>query len=625
MEGVNKKYYIELEVLTPLNIGAGAEKDWVKGADFVVKDQILYKLNLRKMAKAGFDLGPLSSYFAKKDVLALLRLIGNRLAEVSDFSMQIPVDSDNDIKSFVKNQLSGKPVLAGSSIKGAIRSVLFDYLRDKEQKEQDVFGSSTKGDEFMRFVKFSDIEFDQTALVNTKIFNLRKQEGVWLGGWKHAQNSTNSRFDQRGFNTLYEVLTPNQKSFGYLMLSEKMFENFDFTSFYNNEKKRAEKLNDIFKKKIVFNSIDSLSGTIGEKSEIVRHISKLFKIINDHTKEYLQKEKAFFEKYPAENLDKIIGNIMTLLQKIPTDNSFCIFKMSAGSGFHSITGDWQFDDYSINGLDASRRVSRGLFNGRKSAKSRKIAVYDDAFSLMGFVKMSVLAEEQVKEYIAQKEEKRQQKERILYEAKQERLDVQRRLEEERKKISDYHKTIDTANQLFDNGELENALKEFQRAVEIFPKGTKHADKIQKIKSILEHRAIIKKVNELELEANTLFDHQEYKQALEKYEQAQDYNVKIFYEQIKKCKKKIELLNGSIEDFVKTSSIPACANNLKKWIDVHGELTEEQCGRIAELMEIQILKLNKSKQREWKEWKKWKPIIDVLGESRAKKIYDKIFS
>ena len=31
MEGVNKKYNLEIEVLTPLSIGAGAEKDWVRG------------------------------------------------------------------------------------------------------------------------------------------------------------------------------------------------------------------------------------------------------------------------------------------------------------------------------------------------------------------------------------------------------------------------------------------------------------------------------------------------------------------------------------------------------------------------------------------------------------------
>lgn len=609
MEGVNKKYYIELEVLTPLNIGAGAEKDWVKGADFVVKDQILYKLNLRKMANAGFDLGPLSSYFAKKDALALLRLIGNRLAEVSDFSMQIPVDSDNDIKSFVKNQLSGNPILAGSSLKGAVRSVLFDYLRDKEQKEQEVFGSSVKGDEFMRFVKFSDVEFEHTELVNTKIFNLRKSEGTWLGGWKHAQNSTDSHFAQEGFNTLYEVLMPNQKSFGNILLSEKVFENFDFTSFYNNEKKQAERLNDIIKKKNVLNSIDCLSDTIEKKFEIIHRISTLFKIINEHTKEYLQKEKAFFQKYPAENSDQIIASIGTLLQKIPTDNSFCIFKMSAGSGFHSITGDWQFDDYTINGLDTSKKVSQGLYNGHKSAKSRKIAVYDDAFSLMGFVKMSILTEEQVKEYVAQKEARRQQKEFEKALAEQERLDALKQQEEERKKISDYNEAIDAANQLFDGGDLGNALTEFQRAEKIFLKGTKHADKIAEIEKEL-----------LAIRQQRDFEEQQRRQAEEaaQHRQVQIESGLIFLEE------------KNLKDEYKVVDFKGAKSRIEQWLkkSENSLLPEGQDEiLIAALQRIyQTIKKDKERQQ-WTTFKEgiWRDVIKWIGESRAKQIYDRIFS
>lgn len=55
MPEVNNKINIELEVLTPLAIGAGAEKDWVCGMDYVVDSGYLYKLNLHKIAAAGID------------------------------------------------------------------------------------------------------------------------------------------------------------------------------------------------------------------------------------------------------------------------------------------------------------------------------------------------------------------------------------------------------------------------------------------------------------------------------------------------------------------------------------------------------------------------------------------
>ena len=39
MDVLNKKYDIKIEVLTPLSIGAGAEKDWVCGVDFWKKKE----------------------------------------------------------------------------------------------------------------------------------------------------------------------------------------------------------------------------------------------------------------------------------------------------------------------------------------------------------------------------------------------------------------------------------------------------------------------------------------------------------------------------------------------------------------------------------------------------------
>ena len=201
MEGINKKYNLEIEVLTPLSIGAGAEKDWVRGVDFIVDNGILYKLNLKKMVEHGIRIDDLTSYFASKDEAGLKSKLAGNLELVSDCMMPLPANSDNDVKTFVKNQLSGRPVLAGSSLKGAVRSVLFQYLGGKTKDGKEVFGSTKDGDEFMRFVKLSDAEFDHTVLVNTKIFNLVGSGSRWTGGWKHGANESNSRFNPVGFNT----------------------------------------------------------------------------------------------------------------------------------------------------------------------------------------------------------------------------------------------------------------------------------------------------------------------------------------------------------------------------------------------------------------------------------------
>ena len=52
MEGINDRYNVEFEVLTPLAICSGAEKDWINGMDFVVSNGRLFKLNLQKLAAA---------------------------------------------------------------------------------------------------------------------------------------------------------------------------------------------------------------------------------------------------------------------------------------------------------------------------------------------------------------------------------------------------------------------------------------------------------------------------------------------------------------------------------------------------------------------------------------------
>lgn len=362
MDGINNKYNIEIEVLTPLSIGAGAEKDWARGVDFVVDKGNLYKLNLKKMLDSGFSLEDLSTCFANKNENAIISKLTGKLMQVSDIVLPMPAQSDNDVKTFVKNQLSGKPILTGSSLKGAIRSVLFSSFRDNEKNTEEVFGKIKDGSNFMRFIKLSDAEFDKTILINTKIFNLHKVGGEWEGGWKHAlQNGTDSYFKKTGFNTVYECLCVGSKSKSTISLSTTLFDN------YNGEQPKMDK------KKTLFSD------------EEYEPIENLFYEINNHTYDYIAKELKFFKRYrQAENSDKIIDSLTKMLNQtndLLEDNQSCILKMSAGAGFHSITGDWQFDDY----------VNTGQWdNGKLKFKSRKVAIDDDKFSLMGFVKLTLV-------------------------------------------------------------------------------------------------------------------------------------------------------------------------------------------------------------------------------------------
>lgn len=404
MDTLNKKYDLKLTVLSPLHIGAGSEKDWIEGADFIHKNGKVYKLNFKKVAK---ELGAdaMADYLLNRDGDGLSRKLPGQINDFTDHVFSMKYQSTNPIKTFIKEGLSDHPYIPGSSIKGAIRSILFNYLRDQERDDKEVFGSANKGDEFMRFMKLSDVRIkDKTELINTKIFNLFGND-YNAGGWKHKGGKfgkTDSQFKHQGFNTIYEIL--KTESFGFLTLAISSTAYHKIKSHFKKDKKDKIMDNDI---------------------------QYLFSIINGHTSRYILKQIEFLKKYPNNETDKIINNLNDLLQNIPKDNSACVFKMAAGSGYHSITGDWQYDDFDNTGT-----WDRGIHKGKKKAKSRKIAVSGDNFQMMGFVELRILTEQEKSKIQKQEEERKAAQIRAAEVARkeQEKIEEEKRLEEEKIKL-----------------------------------------------------------------------------------------------------------------------------------------------------------------------------------------------
>lgn len=465
----DKKYYIELEVVTPLSVGAGNDNDWMRGIDYVVKDGRVYVLDIKKVAEQGISIESLTALFTNTDEQGILKLIGNKLEAVSKFVFKSPVTTKNAIKTFLRTQLYNKPIVAGSSIKGSVRSALFNYLRDKERTNEEVFGNMKDGTDFMRFIRIADVEIPSTRLVNTKIFNLRKDGSEWYGGWKHkgtdkgGDSHTDERFNPIGFNTLYECVIPGQKGVGTISLAGHLFEvlssNTDKTITKEHKKRTL----------------------LGED------IHTLFEIINQVTREYLLKEKAFFEKYTAERSGELLDNINTLLDMIPDDNSSCLLKMSAGVGFHSITGDWQYDDYSQTGLWDDKRNY-----GKKKYKSRKTAEYEGKLQLMGFVKLRDLSTDEITKKMESLTENhhdiinsivapaRKREEERVAKLEEERLRMIA-IEEEKRKQEACNDLFEQAKQAFNDSQWANAITKAEEAIAICPDNKELSEFIEKCK------------------------------------------------------------------------------------------------------------------------------------------------
>lgn len=356
---INKKYKVTATILTPLHIGAGSERDWVAGVDYIAKDGLLWHLDMKRMVAAGINMEMLASLFATGKIGGVENLIGVKLKDTSDFQMKLPVSTSNPIKVFLRNQLSGNPIVAGSSLKGSIRSVLFTYMREhSEKRNEDVFGRLKNGADFMRFVRVGDIEFphDATRLINTKIYNLQKIGSEWQGGWKHGSNSTSFEYNPTGFNTLYESLAPGEKAEGTIGFETSLYDKLQEKGAYPDK-----------------------------KHQVLNDVEALCRIIRNHTFDYLDKELDFFEQYEQGDYSSDIFNSIVDVQELinACHPNECVIKMSAGAGFNAITGDWQFDDYVNGTLDRKRNHV-----GEVKPKSRKIAIYKNAFSLMGFVKLT---------------------------------------------------------------------------------------------------------------------------------------------------------------------------------------------------------------------------------------------
>ena len=399
----NKLSHIKLTTLTPIHIGAGGDVDWIRGIDYIENGDNIYLLDMQKVAEL-VGAGELSSVLAEGNIdtdSQLLQLIGDNLDNVlrcKPFKRpffiskgeKTYISSSAPIKSFIRNQLLKVPIIPGTSMKGAIRSILFKHLRDGESDLTKVFGEFNDGVDFMRFIQIGDaaIEKADTTILNTKIFNLHKEAHNWIGGWKHKggkYGQTDSRYRSTGFNTLYECVGIGANADFNITLKGNAMEMIEayIERLKWEGKNRLPRLPYANEKKLLLNS----------------GIVTLFGIINSHTRQYLDKEIIFFQAYPVKRSEEFVNSLQSLYNMIPveSESNVCILRISAGSGYHAITGDWYIysEDHVNNGewrdIDEMKRmnVSKNSINCHRY-KSRKVVECNGRILPMGFVKLTAL-------------------------------------------------------------------------------------------------------------------------------------------------------------------------------------------------------------------------------------------
>jgi len=395
---------LKLVSLTPVHIGAAREKHLARGVDYIAKDGSILFLDEQKiLTKLRID--QYCNDLSRRKLQDSLAQLG-----IDQFVKEtVPVAGEigTDIKIHVTEPIGNRPYIPGTSLKGAIRSILFHHAkRPQHKKEQEAFGWIQE--DGFRYIQVGDSHFEESMYINTKTFNLMKRGHEFEGGWK-GSNQTNPDFSPKGFTFPYECIGIHQIADIRIVMNSDGYE-------------KATKRKD-YKGKSLVKEVNTLSQVLTNKKN-------LFQIIQTYTDQYLQAEIDFFTKYSNQQTDTIIAALTSLKEK---NSQAPVIRVGQGSGFHSITGNHHFPtDHSINGIN---NWGKGQLNGRDSAKSRKLAFErlgdEYVFYPMGFVQL--IDPEIYQEYYAslQSQIKQEKDELIAHEAKAEE---QRKAEQEKIRV-----------------------------------------------------------------------------------------------------------------------------------------------------------------------------------------------
>jgi CRISPR/Cas system CSM-associated protein Csm5 (group 7 of RAMP superfamily) len=443
----------EVEIITPTHIGGAAENHWQNGMDFVVRDNKTWILDFKKLSKE-ISIVDLTLAFTRNDRnKSLDKIVNNETLNKVLYKKFEYNTISSEIKRQIFNGFDGKPYIPGSSIKGAVSSILLNYFfrlpKANIQKNKDIVKNTLGGfdNSIMRFFQFTDIQFQDSQLINTKIFNLNNNNGGWEGGWKHSRE-TNKKFNNE-FTTVYETLKPKHKSTMMLSFKQKAIEQL-----YLDARKADSK---------------TKTPPTHTSTWITNNpTAELCKIINKHTIAFLEKEIKFYEKYKFDNnSENVLENIVSLKERVARLDSEkeCILRLAAGSGYHSITGDWQYDDYferiSVWTEEDSRNklCKRGDI-GKQKYKSRKLAFENEIFQPMGFIKLTLLTKEEIEKTKLQaiEDEEKRQEEKISFEENEIKRKEQAAIAEEKRKEKEELDRIEAKKPKMFEGAISKGLE-----------------------------------------------------------------------------------------------------------------------------------------------------------------------
>jgi CRISPR/Cas system CSM-associated protein Csm5 (group 7 of RAMP superfamily) len=364
---------IDIETITPVHIAAGSSNELKRNLDYLAGERsiglvdfnTLYPL-MNESERATF-LNQLAGGKIEKDFYR--PVAGRGGGDMSEYiHEEIPfnynLDSPNEIVPHIRTGCVGRrlPYIPGTSLKGAIRSILYADTHTQLQSAATEKIFNTIGNSIMSFLQVSDSTAMETEISLSKLFNLWNNGGEWMAGWKHGANYSNDEFKPDRFITACETIKILARGSATININSSRIDYL--------EKNGAG----------IFDGPKSSLKSIFTSDTL----EPLFHLINWHTQRYLEAEEEFFKKYDngEEFTADILERIDRLIRMIPEDNNSCLLHLGFGSGFHGITGDFQFPDRhhdTGSGREGKPRYKSRKFVFRENADGDTYKLYPTGF------------------------------------------------------------------------------------------------------------------------------------------------------------------------------------------------------------------------------------------------------
>jgi|GEM_PF-2790714 len=369
---------VEIETISSIHIGMG--DIYQKDIDFIAHEGDIYLISMSKLGDfVGFNqIDSLSKAVLEREPLKkFFNRIGKEFNVEQIAIKKIPVQTPeiyNELAPHIYSPMKG-PIIPGSSLKGSIRTALFDkWVKEinfedisrkkfEKGKEKIVFNDNkaiakvlgpNADENIMRFIQVGDVQFLQNAtiILDQQILNLAGK--IW--GFK------------QGSNRMIECIKQGEIAKGKISIKSDW---------------------------LTTNKSKGKMGFFRNEEDL----KNLFPLINNFTKSLLEFEIEFWNEEESEFLPADF--MVTKLKKILNETTSCginecVIRVGSNSGFDFMTGRWFDNDKKLKARDENEKdyqleaIQKSVQGGGKYLnldvfpKTRKIT---DEGEVFGFIKI----------------------------------------------------------------------------------------------------------------------------------------------------------------------------------------------------------------------------------------------